>query len=210
MQTLILVTGGIFWILTYLFIIIIDFKDKTYGMPLIALSANVSWEAIFSFILPHSPPQIFINYLWFGLDLIIVGQFLKFSKNEFLSHSNLNLYFIFFIVTITAFCVILFSSIKLNDLTGVYTAFSQNLLMSILFIFMFFKRNSLRGQSFYIALFKMFGTGLTSIYFYLNEPIPQNSFVLLSLFISIFFFDLLYTLLIVNKYKENRLLLFKI
>ena len=85
MQTLILVFGGMFWILTYIFIISKGFKDKTYGMPLIALCANISWEFIYSFIFPHTPPQLFINYLWFGLDVIIVIQFLKYSKNEFLN-----------------------------------------------------------------------------------------------------------------------------
>jgi hypothetical protein len=70
MQTIISVIGGIFWILTYVFIISKGFKDKTYGMLLIALCANISWEFIFSFIFPHMPPQLFINYLWFGLDII--------------------------------------------------------------------------------------------------------------------------------------------
>jgi hypothetical protein len=68
MQTIVLTIGGIFWILTYVCIISKGFKDKTYGMPLIALCANISWEFIFSFILPPSLPQLFVNYLWFGLD----------------------------------------------------------------------------------------------------------------------------------------------
>ncbi|HZD35671.1 MAG TPA: hypothetical protein VE130_10735 [Nitrososphaeraceae archaeon] len=72
MQTIILTVGGVFWVLTYVFIVSKGFKDKTYGMPVIALCINFSWEFIFSFILPHSAPQLFINYLWFGLDTIIV------------------------------------------------------------------------------------------------------------------------------------------
>jgi hypothetical protein len=186
MQTIILLAGGIFWILTYIFIISKGFKDKTYGMPLIALCANISWEFIFSFIFPHTPPQLFINYLWFGLDIIIVIQFLKYGKNELSDLSSSKLYVLFTFLIVSEFGIIIFSSITIGEFKGVYSAFGQNLLMSILFIMMFFKRNSLKGQSFYIAIFKMFGTGLSSLHYYLYEPISQSSFYLPYLYLYSF------------------------
>lgn len=210
MQTIILVTGGIFWILTYIFIISKGFKDKTYGMPLIALCANISWEFIFSFVFPHTPPQLFINYLWFGLDIIIVIQFFKYGKNEFLNLSSKKLYSIFVVLLGVEFSIILFSGITLGEFKGVYSAFGQNLVMSILFIIILFKRNSLRGQSIYIAVFKMLGTGLTSIHYYLFEPITQSSLILPALYVSIFIFDIVYIYLIVKFYKRNKMPLLKI
>ena len=45
--------SGIFWTLTYVPIIWRGFLDQTYGMPLAALCANLSWEFIFSFVHPH-------------------------------------------------------------------------------------------------------------------------------------------------------------
>ena len=180
-------------------------------MPLLALCANISWEFIFSFLLPHSPPQLYINYLWFILDGVIVFQFFKYYKNEFPNLSPLTLYIVFGISVATAFSMILSGGIFLGDVDGVYAAFGQNLLMSVLFVFMFFKRgNSLRGQSIFIAIFKMVGTGLTSIHFFLFEPVSQNSFVLPFLFVSIFLFDLFYTVLIVKQYKKNHKSLFAI
>ena len=209
MQSIILILGGIFWILTYAFIISKGYKDKTYGMPLLALCANISWEFIFSFLLPHSPPQLYINYLWFVLDVIIVFQFFKYYKNEFPNLSSLTLCIVFGISVASAFSIILSGGIFLGDVDGVYAAFGQNLLMSVLFVVMFFKRgNTLRGQSIFIAIFKMAGTGLTSIHFYLFEPVSQSLFVLPLLFISIFFFDLFYTVLIVAQYKKNNKSLF--
>lgn len=188
MQTIVLTIGGIFWILTYVIIISKGFKDKTYGMPFMALCANISWEFIFSFILPHSPPQLFVNYLWFGLDSVIVFQFFKYHKNEFPNMSSLKVYITFGLLIFSAFSIILFGTIMLGDHRGVYAAFGQNLLMSILFVIMFFKRGrGLRGQSIFIAVFKMMGTGLTSLHFYLYEPVSQSSFVLPSLFVSILF-----------------------
>ncbi len=211
MQSIILLAGGIFWILAYLFIISKGFKDRSYCMPLIALCVNISWEFIFSFGFPSSPPQLFINYLWFGLDAIIVFQFFKYHKNEFPGLSSRKIYTAFGLLTITAFSAILSGAVFLGDLKGVYTAFGQNLLMSVLFIAMFFKRgNTLRGQSIFIAAFKMLGTGLTSIHFYLFEPVSQSSIVLPFLFISIFFFDLLYVALVLKQYKKNNKSLFAI
>jgi len=206
-----LTIGGIFWILTYIFIISKGFRDKTYGMPIIALCANISWEFIFSFLLPHSPPQLFINYLWFGLDIIIVFQFFKYYKNEFPTLSPLKIYSVFGLLTITAFSTILLCAISLGDNRGVYTAFVQNFLMSILFVVMFFKRGKgLRGQSIYIAVFKMLGTGLISAYFYLYDPVSQVSFVLPTLFVLIFVSDLLYVILIASKYKKDNIPMLKI
>ena len=211
MQSIILLLGGIFWILTYIFIISKGYKDKTYGMPLLALCANISWEFIFSFLLPHSPPQLYINYLWFALDVVIVFQFFKYYKNEFPNLSSLTLSIVFGISVATALSIILSGGIFLGDVDGVYAAFGQNLLMSVLFVVMFFRRgNTLRGQSIFIAIFKMLGTGLTSIHFYLFEPVSQSSFVLPFLFISIFFFDLLYAVLIVKQYKKNNKSLFAV
>jgi hypothetical protein len=210
MQSIILILGGIFWILTYIFIISKGYKDKTYGMPLLALCANISWEFIFSFLLPHSPPQLYINYLWFALDVVIVFQFFKYYKNEFHNLTSLTLCIVFGISVATALSIILSGGIFLGDVDGVYAAFGQNLLMSVLFVVMFFRRgNTLRGQSIFIAIFKMLGTGLTSIHFYLFEPV-SSSFVLPFLFISIFFFDLLYAVLIVKQYKKNNKSLFAV
>ena len=83
MYDTLMIIGGLFWSITYILIIWRGFKDKTYGMPLAALCANISWEGIFSFIYPHSPPQLNINYVWFFIDVVIVMQFLKYGRSEF-------------------------------------------------------------------------------------------------------------------------------
>jgi len=202
MYTGLMIIGGIFWSLTYILIIRRGFKDKTYGMPLVALCANISWEAIFSFLHPHSSPQLYINYIWFLLDVIIVLQFLKFGKTEFLKFSIRQFYSAFLMALTTAFFLVLFITYEFNDFKGAYSAFGQNLMMSILFITMLLSRNDLRGQSIYIALFKMFGTGISSLAFYLYQPVAQGSFVLPFLFVSIFIFDAIYLGIIYQKCKE--------
>jgi len=209
MYRLLMNSGGLFWSLTYILIIRRGFKDKTYGMPLVALCANISWEAIFSFVHPHSPPQLYINYIWFFLDVLIILQFLKFGISEFPKFSNKRFYTVFLLALVTAFFLVLFITYEFNDWQGAYSAFGQNLLMSILFISMLMSRDNIRGQSIFIALFKMLGTGVISLAFYFYQPITQGSFLLPFLFISIFIYDSIYLGMIYQKYRENNIPIWK-
>jgi hypothetical protein len=52
MFDILLVGSGLLWTVTYLLIIRRGFLDHTYGMPLAALCANLSWEFVFSFVFP--------------------------------------------------------------------------------------------------------------------------------------------------------------
>ncbi len=205
MYTGLMIVGGIFWSLTYILIIRRGFIDRTYGIPLAALAANISWEAIFSFIYPHSPPQLYINYVWFFLDVIIVLQFLKYGKSEFPKFSDRQFHVTFLMALTTAFFMVLFITYQFNDFDGAYSAFGQNLMMSILFITMLLSRNSHRGQSIFIALFKMLGTGISSLAFYLYQPISQGSYLFAFLFVSIFIYDLIYFGIIYQKYREYKI-----
>ncbi|HEY6756445.1 MAG TPA: hypothetical protein VI037_03560 [Nitrososphaera sp.] len=208
MYTLLMIVGGIFWSLTYILIIRQGHKDKTYSMPLVALCANISWEAIFSFIYPSAPPQLYINYVWFILDVLIVFQFLKFGKSEFPNFSTKQFISSFVFALVLSFCSVLFITYEFNDWKGAYAAFGQNLMMSILFISMLLNRNSLRGQSIYIAIFKMLGTGISSLAFYLYQPISQGSLLMPFLYISIFVCDIIYLSLIYQRYREDKLPVF--
>jgi len=203
MFTEIMMLGGLFWSATYILIIRRGFKDKTFGMPMAALCANISWEMIFAFFSPHDAPQLYVNYIWFSLDVVIVIQFLKYGKKEFPNISRWQFFAIFALGISIAIPMILAVNYQLEDNVGAYAAFGQNLMMSILFVTMLINRKGIEGQSFYIALFKMIGTGLSSIAFYLYRPIAQDSILLQFLFIAIFVFDLIYTVGIYRKYKNN-------
>lgn len=219
-----MIAGGIFWSITYVLIIRQGFKDKTFGMPLVALCANISWEAIFSFLHPVSPPQLYINYAWFALDAVIVFQFLKYGKKEFLPKflsSTAHFYLAFTFGLGMAFFAVLFVTYEFKDWQGAYAAFGQNLMMSVLFIWMFFSRSSsidnengmgggggLRGQSFLIALFKMLGTGVSSLAFYLYQPISQGSFLMTYLYVSILVSDLVYTGLVYQCSRQLKIPIF--
>jgi hypothetical protein len=205
MYDTLMIIGGLFWSITYILIIRRGFVDKTYGMPLAALCANISWEGLFSFLYPHSPPQLYINYIWFLIDVLIVMQFLKYGRSEFPSLSKKKFIAMFLFALATCFGLVFSITREFNDWQGAYAAFGQNLMMSVLFIVMLFKRNDLRGQSIFIGLFKMLGTAISSLAFYLYQPISQGSFILPFLFISIFIYDLIYVILIYHKSHEQNM-----
>ncbi|MCK4489819.1 MAG: hypothetical protein KAU23_06135 [Anaerolineales bacterium] len=196
---------GICWTITYLLIIKRGFQDQTYGMPIAALGANISWEFIFAFVHPQSIhpqliPQIYITITWFLLDVIILYQVFLFGKKTINdSYPEVLFYPAILLAILVSFVLILAISIEFDDWNGRYAAFGQNLMMSILFVVMFFKRKDLSGQSVYIALFKMMGTVIASILIFSLKP---ESVLLNTLYFGILFFDILYTILLFNKSTE--------
>ena len=188
------IASGIFWSLTYLLIIKRGFADRACGMPMAALCLNISWEFIFSFVYPHQGLQRYIDMIWFGLDLVIVYQYLRFGQRGNLSIWRKKLFYpIFIAILATSFGIILFTTTEFNNMQGDYTAFGQNLLMSILFIFMLLDQEGTDGQSIYIALFKMLGTLSASMIVFLGMP---TSGLMVFYCIAILIFDLLYTVLL--------------
>lgn len=183
--------SGIFWTLTYVFIIERGFRDKTYGMPLLALCLNISWEFIFSFVFPHKFIQHIIDFVWLCLDTVILIQLLWFAPREFPDLRKSAFYIAFGLALATSFFTIFFISYQIED-GGVNTAFGQNLLMSGLFITMLYQRKSLRGQSVWIGSFKLLGTMFASLAFYLYSTDYKDSLVLHFFYISIFVYDLIY------------------
>nr|WP_222707311.1 hypothetical protein [Pontibacter qinzhouensis] len=155
----------------------------------------------FWFVYPHSTPQLYVDYVWLAFDAGILAQFLLYGKKDFTKHLPGWLFYPTFLLTLVlAALFILLLSREFNDYIGIYAAFSQNLLMSVLFIHLLLKRNSPQGQSVYIALSKMIGTIFPSVLLYLYFP---HSNLLVLLYISIFVFDLIYLVLLYTKIKAS-------
>jgi hypothetical protein len=224
------ISSGVFWTLTYVTVIWRGFKDRSVAMPMVALSANISWEGIFSFIyLPPSSLLHTVSIVWFCFDIPIALQCFLYGEKD-TKHEFTKKYFrVIFLVAIVIAFLILFKFIpEFKDVKGVYVGYGINLMMSILFVDMFFRRDEIRGQSIYIAIGKWLGSlcafftssfqsfGLTAD---LNIPLNIEVFLkaILStqtypltplvrvLYSSIFIFDVFYVILLYHKYKEQKL-----
>lgn len=202
----IMVIWGICWTIAYIAMIRKGFSDKTYGMPAFALFFNISWEFIFSFVMPFIQPiessvQLAISIIWFLLDVTILYTYLLYGRKYFPKSVDKKWFLPWTVLGLTvSFAFVLLISIQLSDYIGMYAAFISNLMMSVLFIDMLLKRNSAEGQSMTIAVSKWVGTLAPTIYFYLMF---QNAFVLY-LGVSCTVFDLIYIALLYNTIKASK------
>ncbi|MBE3559230.1 MAG: hypothetical protein IMW89_08400 [Ktedonobacteraceae bacterium] len=201
---LLMLGSGIFWTITYILVIRRSFLDRTYGMPLVALCANLSWELIFAFIYPPLISQRIVNLVWLSLDVIVLFLTLRYGPREFPDLSKPAFYTMFSIALLAAFALVLLISLEFHDRSGAYTAFGQNLMMSALFIAMLYRRHSTRGQSLAIGICKLIGTALASLAFYLHSVSFRHSVLLPFLYIAILVFDLFYVVMLYRQMQVER------
>jgi hypothetical protein len=205
MTILTLISGGC-WTIVYLDLINRGFKDKTYGMPFFALTFNVCWEFIFTFlIVTEGVPfiQQVINGVWFAFDVVIVYTYFRYGRKDFPKTVGQQGFIPWSILAfIISFVTLYFAGLEFGGSWGAaYSAFTQNLMMSILFIGMLVRRNSVDGQSMYIALFKWIGTVAPTIQVYMIT----GSNLVLALGVAIFMFDVIYIVMLYKKFLQLRL-----
>jgi hypothetical protein len=216
------VVSCVFWSIAYVFMIIRGFKDQTFAMPITGLCANISWEFIFGFIYePYDYANTF-GIVWFLLDIPIVWQGYAYGakdfKNEFISK---NFRLIFFFTLVTAFSIVLTSFYEFKDYYGTQTGHIVNLMFSVLYVAMLLRRDSIDGQSMYIAVAKWLGTLATSlstgfdVMGDLNTPLNIYSILTIQqypytplvrvLYFFTFIIDVAYMILLYRKIKEAKI-----
>jgi hypothetical protein len=194
--------AGLLWTLAYILIIRRGRRDRVYGMPIVALSANLAWEFYYTLIElpPHHDPvklaaQFVVNFVWLVFDIAILWQTLRYGARQFRWLGRRDFYGMFALaLAITGTTVVLLNK-EFHDVYGVRASFVQNLAMSGLFLGMLNARRSAAGQSLGIALSKMGGTVLAALGVLLYPPAPvyRHSVLLPFLYIAILVLDLVYT-----------------
>lgn len=195
--------SGISWSVVYLAIIYRGFKDHTYGMPLFALAFNFAWEFIFSFLVKQDfSAQWVVNVIWFLLDAVIVYTYFRYGRKDFPASAEKSFIPWSVAAFLTGFLAVYFIHLEFEGYWGAaYSAFPQNLLMSILFVTMLVRRGSVDGQSMGIAIFKCLGTLAPTIQF----TIGTGSHLILALGTAIFIYDAIYIVMLARKFAELRL-----
>lgn len=188
---LIFLAAGLCWTATYVLIIRRSFADRTYGMPIVALCANLSWEFIFSFVRPQTGVGHIINIVWLAFDLVIAYAALRFGPREFGYLPRAVFYAGFACTLVLAYLGVDTVCREFDDGKGTYAAFGSNLLMSGLFLAMLASRGGLRGQSVWIAAAKFAGTAFAAIGTWRYGDHPHSS-VLAYLYVANAFVDVAY------------------
>lgn len=207
LKLILIIVSGLCWTIVYIDGIRVGLRDKSYAIPFYALALNFAWELLYTVLgFRHQGVSIqnVFNAVWFTFDIGILYTYFRFGgkyfwslngapaiptrrDSDFIAWSVLGL--------ITAFAVQYAFRREFEIGKGsAYSAFSQNLLMSVLFIAMLARRGSREGQSLTIAVNKWIGTlAPTILYGALGEgDFPRGSFLVLTLGIFCSAFDLIY------------------
>lgn len=185
------------WSLAYVLYIAGSQKHARYrGVPFPALALNLAWEFAFSFVWTkaQSVAQLVIHRAWLGLDVLLAVQFIRFEWKKVRRHL---VWYLLLAVTLGTFLFVFI--VELNDYTGTYMAFGQNLVMSILFVEQALEtgteRNSDPWTTWVAGALRLVGTAAPSaaIFQMYYDPDAEKSQPLLPfLFVGCFVWDALY------------------
>jgi len=202
MALLLTVVSGLAWTVVYLEAIRLGFRDRTYAIPVAALALNLAWEVTYTvhaFTVPLNV-QAFVNLTWTLADLVIVYTYVRFGRAELSSVLTRPLFATWSALLFASSFVVqwLFVGEFGVDAAARYSAFLQNLLMSVLFVAMLISRGSLRGQSLTIAVAKWIGTLAPTLLF----GVLEGSAFIIGLGILCSVFDLGYIAML--RWAKNR------
>src|SRR4051812_14989160 len=173
MITFLTAVSGIAWTIVYIAAIRIGFAQRTYALPVMALALNIAWESIYSVWGVATDPglQAYVNVVWALADLVIVSTFLRFGRRELPPFVTRTMFGCWAVGAFAMAYVVQWAFVVEFGYAQAarYTAFTQNLLMSVLFIAMFVGRRGARGQSKTIAVAKWIGTLAPTIVFGVYE-----------------------------------------
>jgi hypothetical protein len=204
------IISGVCWTIVYLEGIRIGFRDRSYAIPFYALALNLAWEFLytyFGFRINGVDTQNIFNAAWLIFDIGILYTYFKFGRKYFRSTpmqglpaiaggSDKSAFVAWSILGLVTAFAVEYSFIREFGVAkgAAYSAFPQNLLMSVLFIAMLVRRGNREGQSLLIAVCKWLGTlAPTIVYGVLGEGgFPRGSFLILIFGVFCSIFDLIY------------------
>ncbi|MEG1820223.1 MAG: hypothetical protein RR012_05865 [Oscillospiraceae bacterium] len=197
--------GG--WTIAYIDMIRIGIKQKTYGMPMVALALNIVWEAMYATLYwlqdgkwPGGYMMALVNTIWVLFDFGILYTHFKYGKKDFIKYAPQKYFVPWTIMSIIMAICIQYGFYAVFDIAGNgYTAILQNIPMSMLYIFLLFSRKSTEGQTMLIAIGKMVGTlGATiAIMVYMWDILNILGGLLC------FMFDMVYIVLLYKQFKAE-------
>ncbi|MEJ2758042.1 MAG: hypothetical protein P8046_06105 [Anaerolineales bacterium] len=212
-RTFLPLISGILWTIVYLDSIRVGIKDKSYAMPLWALGLNIAWELIYAILgYQHSglDMQTVINGIWFLFDIGLVYTYFRYGRKYFPQNVKPGWFPLWGALVIAVSFLIQVTFLKEFTYAAApaYSAFLQNLLMSVLFIVMLIQRNSSEGQTMLIAVSKFLGslapTILIGIIGFSAQSEPSSFILKIGLLMALF--DLIYIWLLskVKRAEKNR------
>jgi len=163
--------GGVVWLVAYLIAIRVGIREKIYPIPAVAVCLNITWEIVHSVVYP--PPRaidLATNLGWLALDLVVLVLVFEYGRGRQRVPEIARFWpwvlaaglVICFLGHVTFHQHVTANSI-FPDESGAIPAFVINLVMSVLFVSMYFARSDGAGLSKGLAWSKFIGTGLYAV-----------------------------------------------
>ena len=219
-KTTLTIISGICWTIVYIDGIRIGFRDKSYAIPFYALALNFAWEVLYTyhgFRINGVDTQNVFNAAWLTFDIGILYTYFRVGRKYFGGRLlNPSAYAVgtdktgppahaggtdttfigwSVLALITAFAVQYAVLREFGVAKGAaYSAFPQNLIMSILFIAMLARRGTREGQSLTIAVSKWIGTLAPTVLFGVigQGGFPRGNSLILTVGLFCSVFDVIY------------------
>lgn len=163
--TVVGVLGYLLWTVAYGLFIRQGFRERAYGVPLFAICLNVTWELYFAVMCPMKAgtdslctsqgPILWLRILWLVLDLVILGQLIRYGRKQPEWQGRLSrlaaprIFYALVVVSLLVAFVWQYTFVRLTiDQDGNTLAWFTNLVMSMLFVRSALYRQEVRGLSF--------------------------------------------------------------
>jgi hypothetical protein len=193
-QLLLFCFGCWLWVVVYA-VIIRDFRRYQFvGMPALAGAANIGWEFVWTFVFETDMGKIadWAYVAWFLIDIYIFWALIKWGDKQGWAPSIKRHYKPMVISAAVSFGL-LFWLYRISGHQdygiGALTAFMDNFMMSVLFLFMLARLTDVRGLAPSVAWMKMIGTGTNTVFMILRFPADH---FLHALGIGLFVCDVIY------------------
>lgn len=223
---------ALFWLPAYVLIARRGFIEKTYGMPIVAMMGNWTWEWIYGLGLDGSCLAVWkacpgnliqaANFMSAFLDIFIVYTVFKFGREKVKNPFFQKHFHTVLVLGIAAAFALQWAFVTEvgfpnqhglpvdgavplyfhGDEGGTYSGFIMTFIMGVLFIQMITERNSLEGQSFIIALFMLMGNVAAYIFVLV---IKTDSTLISVLFYLTLIVNLIYAVMTYRKSIELRI-----
>ena len=160
---LVLLAMPVGWIIASLDAFRLGLRDQTYGVPFIALALNSMWVLVGGtwYIATEALDYFALTFLVWGIaDILLLITYFKFGYREFylLSGQSKPVFIGFSLLVMLCAAAWQLVFCYNSELWLIDTAFTQMILMSVMFIYMLWVRKSSRGQSLLIAIAKCIGS----------------------------------------------------